>query len=607
MAQGRIDRAVDGRLTIEERFLLEDHLAACCECNARFARATALQEQLQRWPEPPVERREVERAVSAIRASIAEGGTRGRLPMPSRRRRLAAIAAVVIVGGAAALWAAWTRDGNGDRETERGPEVVVGAGQPERPQAGRDLPLPTEERVATAPAPSLGEGDELDPLRLDAVRAQVRDRLGAAFAGFSDGDDPRPVAARFDDVSRDLRRAEWPVLRLVEDMLSDSDAAVVRSAARYLGVRGGRTAVVRMGATLETSPAREALVRALGDLGAPAVPALAEALRMPDVADLALLALERIGGGEAAEAIEAEVRRAADDPDRREMLLRRLAAIGPPAIESFLRLAEAEPADASSLLRHLDVVDGADEEFARILRESGRRYSVSLLLEGAVRLQTASALAWVAELSEDYRHRDAALSCLERWDGPEPFDVLLEMDARGAVPDEELLHTLGELIDRDPVRLHVLVEERLADRRTSEVEHILDLLLATENPWAGESLAYIALSDLLSPAARQWAALAVAEFGMAADAERLRAGMSGIDPSERRLLAACLIAVYVHLGPDGASRVLEELTARSSPRVLSALSSVDSSATGAVGLHRVARALGNLPNARSPKPRGSSQ
>ncbi|MEW6073537.1 MAG: zf-HC2 domain-containing protein [Planctomycetota bacterium] len=574
VARGRIERAVDGRLAVEERFLLEEHLAACPRCAAEHARAAALAEALQRWPEPAGEEIDGERAVGAIRAAIA-AREHAALRAARGRRRLALAGAAAGVAASAGIATILLRAGE--------PEVAAPA-------------APLEPAVAASPAPPPAvavesDPDAPDPARLAAARNAVRASLAAAFAGFRDEADPRPPAARFDAATRELRRAHWPIPRLVEDLLADPDPALAAGAARYLGVRGDRASVLRLAAALPGAPAKAPLVRALGDRGPLAIGALGALLGDPAAGELAAAELARIGGPEAAAALEAEVRRQDSGSPRRAALLAHLAATGAASVESFLRLAAEDEEGAGALLDHLARAEGAAEELGRIAGSAGRRHPSSVLFAAVGRLQPSGALGWVEERTRESASRAAALECLAGWEGPEALEALLRIDARGAVPDAEIYATLDTLVERAPDRLAAFVEMQLARGDAAGAERLLHLLLVLENPWTGESLARIALADLLPAEDRQWAALAVGEVGRAADAERLAAGLPAIDRDERRLLAAGLISIHAHLGPAGAARALEGLEVPSPSRVLAALADASRRDARAGGLHRVARAL----------------
>lgn len=608
-ARVRIEKAVDDRLALEERFLLEEHLTRCPRCAQRHEHALAVDEALERMVEPPLDRLDVDAAVASIRHAIdTDPGTEVRLGDPSRRRRarLAAAATLVIATGVVMVWA-FTRGGG---ESPAAPEEVA---IPEIPTAD----APSKEQVAvaptdeTAPPTEAVTDDEFDLLRLQEARDRVRTQLARAFTGFVESDDPRAFADRFDLATHELRREGWPVGRILEGLLADEDSEIARRAARYLGVRGDRTTVSLLAASLEDPPLKRAALRALGDLGRPAVEAVASVLRDPVLADRALVQLAGIGGRRAAEAIEAELTNPDGTTFERDRLYWNLVATGPESLESFLRLARHDSGDAIDPLERLRSVRGAGAELVRLLESGSHRYPAALLHAAVEELEPAGALPWLEEACDDYRRRPTALACLGRWSGPDPIDVLLRLEARGAVPDAELVATMSELLARDSGRVTASVENHIEAatqwaNALDDLERLLDLLLATGHRGASASLVALAFADPLPVDARQWAALAAGELGDERDAERLRARLSEIDPDDRRLLAACLIAIHEHLGPSEASVALEELSLRSPRRVLAALDDLSPNTTRAVGLHRVARALDGASTSRNPKLRRSS-
>ena len=107
-ARSHLQRRLEGTLSVEDDFRLEDHLTGCDRCAREAQTQSALEEAFVSLPEPPVEHVDVERAVRAVRARIEEGAEASRTSADGRPRpylglrRVAAAAAVVLF--AVGLW-----------------------------------------------------------------------------------------------------------------------------------------------------------------------------------------------------------------------------------------------------------------------------------------------------------------------------------------------------------------------------------------------------------------------------------------------------------------------------------------------------------------------
>ena len=616
-ARRRILRAVDQDLPLEERFRLDDHLAQCSACATEYQRALHLEEAFARMPDPPHARLDLERTVRSIRTSLENSppsGDNATIVVAASSRApsktLRALAVIMAVAGVVALW------------------IVVGA----RP---RDVAAPevngvdAPENIAIAPSPTRareaessvarpnGESDPVAETDAASVERQLREHLVAAFADSTDLADIAHCVERFDRFAAPIRR--WPLARIAAPMLRSDDLRLARSAARFLGMRGDRISVSQLQAVLDrhSSAARDSIapvvVRALGDLGRDAVSALGHALSFPALEPAALAQLARIGGVEAARFIESSLARRADSPgstgSTTPFARRRfeaLAAIGTPAVASFLRLASDDNFEREQVLGWLDRVEGAGDEFARLMRARAID-DPDLVFEIAARLQPVAVLPWLEERASEHRYRARALACLERWDDTVPIRTLLRLDAAGWVPDADIVSSLRAIADRDGERFTALARDLLAAADPIVVDRYLDLLIASEHRAAASALVELTLANVLSDEARQWAALAVGELGGPEDATLLLAGVDRFGANECRLLAACLISIHLHLGEGGTAAALAGFAPRSIDRVNNALQQAIESdrdetrfTGGAVELFRVARSLEGAFLSRNP-------
>ena len=554
-----IAQGLDGGLSLEKSFALDEHLAGCERCARYRAQALGLEEALQGLPEAPLDRLDLERVTRSVRAAIAFEESSEE---PTRSWRGIALVAAVLLGlvTAGALF------------------FVEGRGGDAAPALS-----PRDQPIAAAPRDTLAD-----------VRQQVRAALVQAAA------DDDELLGRFDAAERLLsRKGHWPVIRIAEELLADDDEAVACAAARVLGRRGDRISAVALRQALAREPVAVSALDALAALGESGVGPLEEALMEERLAERALEALAGVGGRVAAEAIENAIRgRGLGAPYRnrrglpRERLLDGLVRCGPAALESFLRLAERArvrdgyPAD---VLARLELVSGADTALEELMALP-HSHPTGLLLAAAVRLQPDGLLPWIEDLCLDRNHRDQAFDALVRWDTPGALESMLRLWSDGRVPLQVLREPAIELVVRGPERAAELARSHARSGRQEEAHALLDFLIACEVAEAAPALAALASSKHLAEDDRQWAALAVGELGCAADAELLAEELAHINPSRQRLVAAFLISIHDLTGEAGVNRALGRRSAR---RLLDALQHA-SERRGAVHLHRVARELAPL-------------
>jgi len=547
-ARAALDSALERELGVESRLQLEAHLALCASCAGRAARARRLQELLEGPGDPSPVRADVEAAVEVVFARLARGD--GEPVRPSRVRRW------LVPTLAAALLLA----------------LLVPRFVPGRTAPPAQAPTPTSE-AAWAEA-------EVE----FAVRAALLDTFGAEPAG------PASLAS-FQERLRGPARAGWPLRRFVEGLVERPDSATALAALRCLGAMGDANALP----TLERSLGRDELVpaafAALEALGPESFAVLERALGQPRIAGGALAILCRLGGARAAGIVERAVRAAGTHASpSRATLLDALTATGPDAVASFLRLAgEArQRSEAQALVARLAYVSGAGPALARALedvREPEEWHYAALLA-----LQPYEALPWLVQRCASHRQRASALAVLETYPGVAPLATLLELEAAGRVPREELVGALVGLLERDAVRAPAFSQELLARAEPLPVHAWFLLLVESEHPGAAAALVPLAAVPLLGDEDRHWAALAVGELGGEAEARELAAALPAFQRLERRLAAAVALTLHAHLGVAGVQAWLGPVAPAGLRRITESLE-VGARAGSAVRLHRVARAL----------------
>lgn len=603
VARKRVLRAVDHELALEERFLLDEHLATCSACADEYRRALRLEEAFAHMPSPPSESLDIDRALDAIhgtlsagadeRGSVAPRSNDARVRVAPGRRRRTALAVSV---SAAALLAVYVALAGGGGEP-----------RPVRP----DAPAPSPQWVdseSVAPGKSDADAEREAQLRETArVERELRTHLVAAFGDVAlplTDADVDAALERFDALTVSIKR--WPLARIAAPLLRDPDAGLASRAARFLGRRGDRLSVSQLEAVLDRGAVANAAIRALGDLGRDATVALATALHAPGLQGAALRELARVGGASAAATVADDLARWGANDGVVDDHLDALAAMGEPAVASLLTLASRPEVDRGRVLACLERVDGAAEECARLF-SSGRFGDPELEFEVCARLQPTALLPWIEERASEHRYRASALACLERWDGSTPIRALLELDALGWVPGEDVIASLRVLAERDAARFAEYARDLLAARDERGAEHYLAALVAMDVGAAAAALVPLALSPVLPNDSRQWAALAVGDLGSVDETRLLLRGSTLLGADDHRLFAACLVTIQRRLGDDGTLEALERFSPRHVRRVRDALLVATNDdraearfAGDAVELFRVMRALDGAFLSRNP-------
>ncbi len=561
--------AQDGDLRLEERFALDDHLAACAACRREFAATQRLGEALEVLPQPPLERIDVERALERIRNEldaqqderVAE--PRWEAPRDGRRRivAIAAAASIMLVAGFLLH--------------DMRPEDRTGS-------------------TTTALAEQTVEPISFETAEHEVVVGAVRD----ALLRFHGRESDRAAAVElFEREMRPARRAGWPILRFVERSFareaSETEPSLALAAARYLGERGDAHSAGVLERALEDDELRPEALLALGRLGEVALPALFRAVEAVEHPVGALSVMVGIGGESVADKLEELVlqkERGEALALSRPALLDGLSQLGPAAVPRLLRLAAWSREGRAEVLSRLPLIQGGGDELARLLNQ--KRIAASEVVYSALAiLRPPPALAWLRERCEETRERERALVCLAAWSGPDPCAAVLRLHVDGRVDRDELNHVLREIAERDEESLYEFTESLIAREAATDASVWLELLFATDHVGATTSMALLSLATLLHPDDRQWAALGVGELGARAGARALIAGFRHIEAKERRLRAACLMSIHSLLGETGVHEAVGVSSPRGMGGLLASLDQVDRRARTAYGVHRVARAL----------------
>ena len=609
-ARRRILASRDGRLSLAERLELDEHLACCEACRALDAADARLEEALGALPEPPVEQLDLDAAVRSIASRIdavgaREAARRVRRTLVWRRLAVACAAAVVLL-------VAWVQIGRRDRGVESGvPVVVRGPRQPLRaapstPDEPREelLETPSEPAVASLePSPEAVEASKLPALeleRLGRARATVRAAFAAAVAAVPGSDmEPSTLAARLAATVApldELEREGWPVTRLVERVVSDTDGEVAALATRWLGRRGDRMSIGTIASLLRRPDVpvelRRQAVLALLDDGVPGVEALAPALDDAALRPVALEGLVARGGPAAVRVVEEALGATRAEAERSAELAQALGRLGEPGLDALLRSVTSRGPGADAALAQMRRTRGARGRLVASLAERAPPRDADARLLTAARLGLAEALPHLTRNALERDRRANALQALAAFDGPGALAVVLELWDSGRVAEDDLTAVTRAQLARDPEAAVALCDEiELQGSPEARLARLLDLLLATESPAASPALARLVASPWLGRDGRQWAALALIGLGTEREARELADLLRTLGPADARLAAACALAIHAISGADVLRGALGPDAAPRAARLLALYESRPADRNQAVTLSRAARLL----------------
>jgi hypothetical protein len=565
LARRALDARSDERLGLERGFELDAHLEGCARCRRHARSLQRLEDAFAGLPDPPWQRLDVEASVRSIRARLAAAPARpGARSARSRRVGLA-----LFVAAAAAVLALFmlqrTRQQASTPDEPASPSPPLASAAP-----GPDELAPTVEE----PVP---DSLALDPARLQRTREEVAQLLLEAASGLEPEASREAVLAfaqLFDLNSLALRRADWPVQRLVERLLEAPDARASRAAARYLGVRGDGASRARLELALERPEVARAATLALRDSGAAGAAGLGRALGLDAQRELALRCLLEVGGSAAARALAQrsaiECAQAGKEAQTAE-LLAALASLGEPALEPLFALAAEGALGRGELVSLLGGIDGAAEWIVRGLATRERAASRELRLEAAAQLAPETTALWLEEHAHEREVEVLARRLLPRVPGPAAVRALMRLEGDTRLSSEDMQALLRAALGADAERF---AGEARALLQTAEAEPqavLAELLIAADSALALPAMRVLHRSPLLPDDLGRDLVLEIGELGDARDAEALLELFGELGADDRLFAASCLIAIQRLAGDEAIARALDDMSARSLSNVLGLL------------------------------------
>jgi hypothetical protein len=575
--------AIDGTLAIEDVFALEHHAASCTACGALLARARSLEESLARLSEPPIEQLDVKRSAQAIARAIERDDEERRA---RQRPRAAPWIGVAAAAAILVAWFAWSRARSTERDVSSTPAPEIAA------VSGMHADVePAASQPASTDAPRSIDAEAVDPARLSDARSRLRELVRTA-AGEQREESASALAARIDDLAATLSREGWPILRLCESLIDDADADIARAALRYLGERGDRLSIAAI-KRARTRPGLEAAaLDALVDAGEAGSESVQSAIRDPALRAHVLAHVVERGTADSARAIESALRSSSrgkgtiDDKLARD-LVDALAKLGEPGVRSLLHLATSRTITDAECLAALQRTGGASDALARLVETTPHEFAPALLLQAIARLACIRALPFVEQMCQDSQHEIEALDALAALGGPDALRSLLKL----RLSNTHVAAPLAIAIARDGGAALELANEWIQGGNRRELKRLCDELLANASRASSGALLAIAESDLLTSSDRRWAVLVAGEVGAPADAGSVEDLLRKLEPRDRELRAACLLAIHSLAGPEEVARALEWASPHSAERILALLEGREVRGRPASTLFKIAREL----------------
>lgn len=623
-------RAVDDRWTLDERFALEEHVGECPDCARDYERLARVEDLLQRLPEPPLDRLDVEDAARAIAARLAPAAAASDRAATRAPRWVAAAALLAAVVG---VFQAFERadapgptvtdaaaappleTGPRDASSERAPSAGVAVPPASLPGAPAEL---TDRTGPTEPAQSTGPVDPIDEGRLAEVRSATRAllaSLGAELAPGAPSDRAAELARDLDERARPWADEGWPVTRLVTGALADGSPTIRRAALRYLGQRGDRVGVTALERHLvETAEDAPEAACALLDAFERGFPLSGELVRRTELVDLALERVARASSARAGEpapggrlaAAVAELLKDGPGRDVERAWIPALARLGQPGVVALcdlgLRRVAARPAVVRALAgraRHPALV----LELERL----GRR-DLDWARELCAALRSPGMADWLAARVADESGGTWALELLVELAGPRALDHAVDLWGRGRLGPGGPPACLVDRLERDPAELESSVRATLAagleGRADDRLPTLIECAIAADTPAALPALCACVRSPLADRPLRRAAAGAIAELERAPwVADGLVDQVRRLGADEAPLAAALLVPIHADRGLDGLRAALPDAPETLLGDVEHELLTSGHSHRRAAALVRIARSIGPALDGRLPATR----
>ncbi len=623
-----LTREVDRDLGLERSLELEAHLSICKPCRDHRASLLLLERALLQMDGGKVRPPDLERSVAQIRARIRA------LPPGARQAEVRSISRLwkrpmVWTALAAALAATFVlvrRVGPKDDAQSSLHSTLVVATDREHTaphQTPDQLPDQVPDQLPDQAPPQPDEHAQFGAARRAAKALMASASRERDFSTASRQEVVQSFAHLELEITRRVPGAlgagldRSGLLRLASESLGGADVSESAVAARWLGafaktegtsshVRTLARALERQtllptSATQSSSSLTLALAMALEDCGLGGLTALAQALDQPHVAPVAERALRAAGSEAALPALQSALTSKPESTKAMHLL----ASTGAQGRAALLDLARRRKLDQGlaldALASNVAVAEAGfnAREYASLaleLVDSARSSSsteLAMLALTRMPAQTAEfpraqVCAWLRERAVRGEWRSLVPPALAAVGGCEAASELLALDLEALAPAPAVRAAMAELLARSApgtCPVSALLEHQREALGPERLEHLMELVAASEEPHAVQPLMQLAGMAEMDVHARALALLAAGELGSAADLELFRAGVRQAlvfvpASHERLLLAAGLVAAHRLAAAEGAELLLQEhaqIDAKSAQQVFALLAAMDRS------------------------------
>jgi hypothetical protein len=555
-----MERAFDGRLGVDEDFLLEEHLGGCAHCRREAELQAMVLDGLVRQVEPPVERLDIERALSNIHERLEEEPAR---VLPWRKITAAAAAALLLT----LPW--WMRGEDAPAVEEPGPGIG-GALALDEPEQGRSPEAEQPSLTAVRVYPRVSAESEVDSSVHARVQAEVRAALAVAVV--SHPADVDAILQAFDASTSELAAADWPVARLVARLVEDESPALAGAACRFTGRHATRLGVRRLEQALD-SPAAFDAAKGLIDAGPLGYDGLARALWVPGADAQVLEAMLPLDD-------EARVRWATDALEHAPEVPEEgttaawvgfVAAAGRAGADELIgRLDDPVLARGDVIAGLMDSPRGEDALLARLERRVAPQ-ECDGLFDLIDQMRAPAAFEFIQEQAWSGQDRGRAALVLAGYPGVSTLVGLLMLDEGRRLDTVELGAAWRRALEVDAERAQTLALEHVDRGDRIGSRRLLEGLTLAEHAGAVPAMIELAALGALADDDREHAFLIIAERGGAQDVPLLSDTFSRFTVRDRDRAAACLISLHRLGGAEAVQRVLAGASEDTSARVLSRL------------------------------------